>query len=392
MHWQAQTMNSKTFVPRETVFDRTTDPQATNMFLRPAHGITYQHHYPTAPAESRDQSFEPYPSVSSYPESSQRTQMHHEPFQFRHIHGEEKPHGRVRSYIMPSGAFSSPPIPSDRPPPSLRLPSPPSFSGLTYPSFDSYSATQSPSSSRAGAVNYRRLSLSLSDSEDDVGCDSPHRDFIPIVPKSTEASTSFHNGDEFDDPSSGISTPNSASELSASPRISIETIPSRVEHREGSRRKGPEKMHRCEICDKEFPRPSAVKTHMNVHNNARPYPCGFPNCPKTFSVRSNARRHYRTHGEKPPLPTSPLPSQAGFQFAELIDAPPQPRPPPRSLSQAPFRVRWVATNTTTRNKMAPPRKQLEKKSSASTDNLDELPPMFLHDPFLTPAHQVRDMP
>ncbi|KAJ7359627.1 hypothetical protein DFH08DRAFT_686373, partial [Mycena albidolilacea] len=154
--------------------------------------------------------------------------------------------------------------------------------------------------------------------------------------------------------------------------------------------------HQCEICLKEFPRPSAVKTHMNVHNNARPYPCGFPNCPKTFSVRSNARRHYRTHGVKLQPRTSPLQSQVGVQFAELIDIPPPPPPPPLSLSQAPFRVRWVANNATARHKSTPPTRRSEKKPAASAqiDNSHEQSPMYLYDPFPTAGpstHQVRDM-
>ncbi|KAJ7918454.1 hypothetical protein B0H13DRAFT_291965 [Mycena leptocephala] len=193
------------------------------------------------------------------------------------------------------------------------------------------------------------------------------------LPKITETSSGFAAETDLDfsyGPSSALSSPESASELSASPPISIETIPSHVERREGRRRKGPEKMHRCEICFKEFPRPSAVKTHMNVHNNARPYTCGFPNCPKTFSVRSNARRHYRTHGERPPQRDSPVQFQAGFKFAELIDAPEQPLPPPLSLSQAPFRVRWVPPNTTALTKVTHPVKRHEKKWN-SPENADD---------------------
>ncbi|KAJ7359628.1 hypothetical protein DFH08DRAFT_414055 [Mycena albidolilacea] len=240
-------MNSKNLVPKETVFYRTNDPQATSMFSRSTHGMTHQHNYPAAPAESRNQALEPYPSVPvSYPESSQRTRMHHDQFQFHEVSHESTTQKRGMSYTVTSASvpFSLPPAPSDRPPPSLRLPSPPSFSGPTFPPSDSYSATQS--SSWAGAVNYRRLSLSLTDSDDDVGYIPPHRqDFIPIVPKSTETSTSFPAGSELDlsyDRTSGLSTPNSASELSASPPISIQTIPSSVEPRDGRRRKGPEKM------------------------------------------------------------------------------------------------------------------------------------------------------
>lgn len=103
-------------------------------------------------------------------------------------------------------------------------------------------------------------------------------------------------------------------------------------------------------------------------------------------MRSNARRHYRTHGESPPQRGSPAQFQAGFKFAELIGAPEQPLPPPVSLSQAPFRVRWVPPNTTALTKVTHPVKRHEKKWN-SPENADDSheqqmqDPMFLYDPF-----------
>ncbi|KAF8503891.1 hypothetical protein BU17DRAFT_71729 [Hysterangium stoloniferum] len=58
----------------------------------------------------------------------------------------------------------------------------------------------------------------------------------------------------------------------------------------------PTKMHTCWICQKEFPRPSGLATHMNTHSGLKPYKCPIPTCSKTFAVRSNARRHLRIHG------------------------------------------------------------------------------------------------
>ncbi|KAF8889584.1 hypothetical protein BD779DRAFT_1519959 [Infundibulicybe gibba] len=97
------------------------------------------------------------------------------------------------------------------------------------------------------------------------------------------------------------------------------------------------KMHDCGICGKSFPRPSGLRTHMNTHNNLKPYPCGFPGCRRSFAVRSNAKRHLRTHGVLP-LPTldDPAPYVVGFS-APTVMPPPSAQVP----SKAPFRLRWM---------------------------------------------------
>ncbi|KAJ6624172.1 hypothetical protein B0H10DRAFT_748830 [Mycena sp. CBHHK59/15] len=71
----------------------------------------------------------------------------------------------------------------------------------------------------------------------------------------------------------------------------------------------PPKMHECNICQKHFLRPSALKIHMNVHDHTKLFACEAPECPKTFGVRSNALRHFLTHGipgsrrvGRPPFP------------------------------------------------------------------------------------------
>ncbi|KAF8965049.1 hypothetical protein BDZ97DRAFT_811131 [Flammula alnicola] len=86
-------------------------------------------------------------------------------------------------------------------------------------------------------------------------------------------------------------------------------------------------MHECAVCGKKFPRPSGLKTHMNIHSNEKPYPCGFPGCSRTFGVRSNAKRHLRTHGVYPaPANASPPvdpPYVVGFSTPMVL--PPQPQ-------------------------------------------------------------------
>ncbi|KAL1724088.1 hypothetical protein EV715DRAFT_269381 [Schizophyllum commune] len=64
-----------------------------------------------------------------------------------------------------------------------------------------------------------------------------------------------------------------------------------------SSRKGAPKRHMCTICQKCFPRPGGLQTHMNAHNNVKPFACGHDDCSMCFSVQSNARRHRRNaHG------------------------------------------------------------------------------------------------
>ncbi|KAI0037329.1 hypothetical protein FA95DRAFT_1529483, partial [Auriscalpium vulgare] len=66
------------------------------------------------------------------------------------------------------------------------------------------------------------------------------------------------------------------------------------------KKKAKVKMHHCKLCEKAFPRPSGLRTHMNSHSGDKPYKCPIATCEKSFTVRSNAKRHLRTHGVVPP--------------------------------------------------------------------------------------------
>lgn len=59
-----------------------------------------------------------------------------------------------------------------------------------------------------------------------------------------------------------------------------------------------EKPHVCEFCDRSFSLKSNLKRHERVHRGERPYSCEI--CNKTFSEKRSMIIHTRTHtGEKP---------------------------------------------------------------------------------------------
>ncbi|KAL1691116.1 hypothetical protein GGG16DRAFT_102680 [Schizophyllum commune] len=132
--------------------------------------------------------------------------------------------------------------------------------------------------------------------------------------------------------------------------------------------------HQCLVCHNIFQRyrifcppvllvnpfrPSALKTHMNIHSNQRPFACGYPGCASRFNARSNAIRHQHMHGtdfvrsleaEKRAAEERAAREalEDGSRFAETIvafDA----APPSAAKGRARYsNVRWMPTNQPTR--------------------------------------------
>ena len=59
----------------------------------------------------------------------------------------------------------------------------------------------------------------------------------------------------------------------------------------------PRKRYKCTVCGKAFDRPSSLDTHTLRHTGSKPHACPASYCDKTFSVRSNMKRHYRKQHE-----------------------------------------------------------------------------------------------
>ncbi|KAJ7287572.1 hypothetical protein C8J57DRAFT_591024 [Mycena rebaudengoi] len=51
--------------------------------------------------------------------------------------------------------------------------------------------------------------------------------------------------------------------------------------------------HQCTYCNKRFNRPSGLKIHLTTHTGDKPFICPEESCGRSFSVRSNMRRHVR---------------------------------------------------------------------------------------------------
>ncbi|KAI8983710.1 hypothetical protein BDB01DRAFT_722449 [Pilobolus umbonatus] len=62
-----------------------------------------------------------------------------------------------------------------------------------------------------------------------------------------------------------------------------------------AKKKKSKKQYPCPYCNKNFTRPSALKTHEYTHTEEKPFECDQPGCNKRFSVVSNLRRHFKVH-------------------------------------------------------------------------------------------------
>ncbi|KAL1948987.1 hypothetical protein VTO73DRAFT_10793 [Trametes versicolor] len=119
------------------------------------------------------------------------------------------------------------------------------------------------------------------------------------------------------------------------------------------------KMHQCTVCYKLFPRPSGLATHMNSHSGAKPFKCPIPTCTKSFAVRSNAKRHLRTHGIFPSAEhasTSPSQFTVGFDTPLVSEV--------HEAGKLPAKLRWVPPSLAARS-------NIDYLRDAASDSEDE---------------------
>ncbi|KAJ3485587.1 hypothetical protein NLI96_g4846 [Meripilus lineatus] len=145
--------------------------------------------------------------------------------------------------------------------------------------------------------------------------------------------------------------------LSPEPGLASPTMGSSSEHPKSKK----SKMHQCTTCLKWFPRPSGLATHMNSHSGARPYKCPIPTCTKSFAVRSNAKRHLRTHGIFPTSDHANPPAQftVGFDVPIVSEV--------QQTSKLPTKLRWVPQSLATRT-------NVDYLRETTSDSEDEFPP------------------
>jgi hypothetical protein len=95
------------------------------------------------------------------------------------------------------------------------------------------------------------------------------------------------------------------------------------------------------------------------------FPCGYPGCDRTFTVRSNAKRHLRTHGV---IPVSSIPDPLPGPYVIDFSAPAVmgSSAPTAQVISAPVKLRWMPPSLMSRTNV----QSLRSLSDGESDSDD----------------------
>ena len=120
---------------------------------------------------------------------------------------------------------------------------------------------------------------------------------LPVSMKSTEEGTDRLSKDNL--VIDNLFTENSTQNADAGSEIRVVTIADKsddgnIKHfTVRQRREGNIRWHQCNVCQKEFKKPSDLIRHIRIHTREKPFKCN--QCFRTFSIKSTLKSHARTH-------------------------------------------------------------------------------------------------
>jgi hypothetical protein len=115
------------------------------------------------------------------------------------------------------------------------------------------------------------------------------------------------------------------------------------------------------------------------------YPCSYPGCTRSFAVRSNAKRHLRTHGvTQTPAPPSSSPASSSAPPYVVGFSPPTVVPPPEvaeshPVMRAPVTLKWVPHSLSARTNASKFRSISDVEESDVEEEDDDYEELFMRE-------------